>query len=86
LYFFVQTPVRSDKYIPPHIASMKFEENEAGAKASREVEKSKQRALQSSIISELVQENSDMPLEVSHHSHVKTRVLKDKQERNRLVF
>ncbi|CAG2117200.1 unnamed protein product [Medioppia subpectinata] len=71
--------VRSDVYVPPKVAQMRFDvEEDRKAKA---LERAKKKALNSSIISELRREFDDRPEEVTHsvESHNKmNRFLKDK--------
>nr|XP_002131175.1 neuroguidin-like [Ciona intestinalis] len=72
------------KYVPPHIAAMKYDEQETKGKGEREMEKLRERTLRkSSLISELAQESTDAPLEISHHSSVKNKVVRDREERQR---
>nr|CAB3264318.1 neuroguidin-like [Phallusia mammillata] len=60
-----------------------YDKEETGAKNEKAIERSKQRALNSSLISELVHESTDSPMEVSHHSNLKSKVLRDQEDRNR---
>ena len=58
---------KSDLYVPPKVAQMRFEEEEdVRAKA---LERAKKRALNSSIIAELKREFNTGPEEISHSSH-----------------
>lgn len=72
----------SQKYVPPHIAALSYDGD--GDKKEKQMMRSRVRALKkSSIISELAQETSDAPLEISGHSGGKQRVQRDRMERNR---
>ena len=71
---------KSNVYVPPKVAQMRFEEEED--RKTKALERAKKRAINSSIIAELRHEFDTGPEEVSHSSHSsQTRIhrfLKDK--------
>ena len=71
--------METKKYVPPHIAAT--EHQEQNKRLARQ-EKAKRNALtKSSVIAELIEESSDMPVEYSHQSYTKNKAFKMQQER-----
>jgi U3 small nucleolar ribonucleoprotein protein LCP5 len=72
----------SDKYVPPRITSMPYEEDEK-SEAQKQRERSRKRAINSALIDEWKEEFLDTPIEISQSSRAQKQLSREMKERER---
>lgn len=75
-------PEKSQKYVPPKVATMKYDGEETTEdKKAKAFERARKRAMSSSIIDELRREFDDAPEEIEEHeSYRKKKIIKEIKE------
>lgn len=71
----------SDKYVPPKITSMPYEDEESNAQKQRE--KARKRAINSALIDEWKEEFLDTPVEIMGSSRAQQQLSREMKERER---
>lgn len=71
----------SDKYVPPKITSMPYEDEESIAQKNRD--KARKRAINSALIDEWKEEFLDTPVEISGSSRAQQQLTREMKERER---